>query len=206
MPFIVIIVLALLPVISLGAETGAQRLDRFSHATTSFQARFEQVIIDENKKVLEKASGTLSMQRPGKFRWVYEKPYQQLIVSDGDKLWLYDKDLEQVTVKSLNSGIGDTPAMLLTRERSLAEDFKIVELGVKKQLQWVELTPKSNTLDFEHINLAFDTESIKSMELLDKLGQVIKIHFSDVSLNPELSQQLFLFTPPPDADVIGNDG
>ena len=187
------------------ADSGVDRLLKFNQKVGSYEADFQQTIVDSKKKILEKAQGKMYLQRPGKIRWEYQTPYDQLIISDGAKIWLYDKELEQVTVKSLRQGIGDTPAMLLTSDRPLDKDFIVKELGKKQDLRWVELIPRDQGINFEKIELGFSALGIQTMELFDKLGQVTQIKFSKVQINPHLSQQLFYFSPPPDVDVIGND-
>lgn len=187
------------------AESGVDRLRKFNDSVNSFEAVFTQTIVDDKKRVLEKAEGKMYLQRPGKIRWEYLKPYDQLIISDGAKIWLYDKELEQVTVKLLRQGIGDTPAMLLTSQTPLDKDFVIKELGLKQQSRWVELVPRNKSMNFDRIYLGFDALGLHRMELFDKLGQITRIDFTAVQINPHLSQQLFYFTPPPDVDVIGGD-
>jgi chaperone LolA len=146
------------------------------------------------------------MQRPGKFRWDYLSPYEQVIVADGKKLWVYDKDLEQVTVNQLDAAIGNTPALLLSGDESLELSFRIVELDKKTAgLDWVELFPKEAQSSFTSMRLAFSAHHLEYMELIDSFGQTTQIKFSNTKNNPDINANLFNFTPPKGVDVIGEE-
>ena len=143
------------------------------------------------------------MQRPGKFRWDYLEPYKQLIVSDGSKIWIYDTELEQVTVKPIESGLSDTPALLLSGDKPLDQAFVITDLGENGGLEWVELMPKVSDTSFERVRLGFGKDDLQGMELVDNFGQTTRLDFTNLKRNPAVEQSLFAFTPPPGVDVIG---
>src|SRR5262245_35165479 len=199
-----VLVLAFIaPVRESAADTDSATLQRYLDGLASFEAVFHQQIADPRGKVTERASGRLYLQKPGRFRWEYQEPTEQLIVSDGRNLWLYDKDLEQATVKSVDESLADTPALLLAGKAGVADSFKVADTGVRDGVRWLELTPKRNDTDFVRLTLGFAGESLKVMELEDKLAQHTRIEFDTVKRNPRLSAKLFAFQPPAGADVIG---
>jgi chaperone LolA len=159
---------------------------------------------DKNGKKLQSASGTMQFVRPGKFRWVYQKPYEQIIVGDGKKFWMYDVDLNQVTVKKLDAALGSSPAALLSGNNEIERDFLLKDKGEKEGLDWLEAKPKSAESNFEKVLMAFNAKSeLLVMELFDTFGHRTVLRFSDVKNNPALSPQLFHFVPPKGADVLG---
>jgi chaperone LolA len=149
------------------------------------------------------ASGRLYLQKPGRFRWDYLKPDAQVIVSDGRNLWLYDQDLEQVTVKSVDESLSSTPALLLAGKSGVADSFTVTDAGTRGGLHWLRLVPKKGDTDFAELALGFSQDTLRVMELNDKLGQRTHIEFDDVKRNPRLEQSLFAFQPPDGVDVIG---
>lgn len=177
-------------------------LKTFLEQTTSGKARFAQIIVDKNLKQLQQATGTMLFLRPGKFRWEYEKPYEQLIVGDGAKLWVYDKDLNQVTVRKLDKALGGSPAALLAGSNEIDKIYNLTNLGSQEGLDWLEAVPKSKENAFERIRLGFGQQGLEAMELRDQFGQVTVIKFASVERNPKLSPDAFKFTPPKGADVI----
>lgn len=189
------------------AQSGILNLRHFNKTVTSFQANFHQKIFNEKQKMMEDTAGIMYLQRPGKFRWEYKHPYNHLIVADGDKIWLHDQELESVTVKPLNEGIGNTPALILSSRRPLEDSFYVREYEGDKNFLWVKLIPKSPTPNFDYVLLAFNKDSsLQIMKLIDKLGQTTVIEFSAVVINPNLQQRLFRFTPPPGSDIVGSEG
>lgn len=181
------------------------RIDRYLGSLKTLNAQFLQVVRGREGQITDRASGTLSIARPNRFRWDYREPYSQTIVADGRKLWLYDPDLDQVTVRSLEQGLGATPAMLLSGSGKVADAF--TPAGVEKlaDLTWCRLAPRQQGSDFERVSLAFDSKGeLAAMELLDKLGQTTTIEFSSVKLGSVVDESIFSFTPPPGADVIGD--
>ena len=173
-------------------------------------ADFEQVVENAQLGSASKASGKLWIQRPGKFRWDYITPYAQEIVSDGEKLWVFDTDLEQVIVKSISSSMGNTPAVLLSDTKPIVDTFNIKDLGLtvgsgfgsKGQLHWIELTPKDPEASFTGIRLGFEGEIFREMLLVDNLGQTTRLNFSNLKRNDKISAQKFIFTPPKGVDIF----
>jgi outer membrane lipoprotein carrier protein len=179
-------------------------VDGYLGSLQTLSAEFVQVVRDRQGQVSERATGTLSISRPNRFRWDYRQPYAQTIVADGRKLWLYDPDLQQVTVRSLEQGLGATPAMLLSGSGKVADAF--VDGGVEQVAgtTWCRLAPRQHGSDFERVSLAFDArKELAAMELVDKLGQTTTIEFAAVKRGQALADSLFNFVPPAGADVIG---
>jgi outer membrane lipoprotein carrier protein len=178
-------------------------LQQFMTRTQTVQADFTQTIVDKNGKVVQKSSGTMALSRPGKFRWQYDKPYKQLIVGDGTRLWLYDKDLDQVTVKKLGAALGSTPAALLAGNNDIEKRYIVTDAGSSNGLQWVQAAPRTEGSGFEGIRMGFNQSGLAAMELQDQFGQTTTIRFSNVRRNPKLADNLFSFTPPQGADILG---
>lgn len=185
------------------AGVGADRLKSFFSDVTTVRANFIQQVVGVKKKVLQETSGQMLLLRPGRFRWDYKTPYEQQIVSNGKKVWLYDVDLEQVTVKTLDGALGSTPALLLSSDTPIEENFTVSELGEARGLQWVELTPLQKESSFEKLVLGFDKTNLVNMELHDSFGQLTRLLFSKVERNPVIDPVKFDFIPPKDVDVIG---
>jgi outer membrane lipoprotein carrier protein len=186
------------------AASASDRLTDFFKNVQSLRAEFQQVVTDPRGKIIQDAHGTFLMQRPNKFRWNYQKPYEQTIVADGARLWVYDKDLEQVTVKKLDEALGNTPALLLSGAQPLTENFHIAELTDRKDgLQWTTLTPKNDEANFKQVRLAFGKQSLEVMELVDSFEQTTQLRFSSVKSNVKFTASEFQFTPPKGVDVVG---
>jgi len=179
-----------------------QQLKAFLASSRSLSADFKQVLIDEQGKPVRTSFGVFYLQRPGKFRWDYQKPFAQQIVADKGKVWFYDKDLEQVTVKKLDESLGSTPALLLSGEVSLDDNFTIEGQGKEGDMQWIKLLPKSAETTFKYILIGLDKDSLGGMELSDNFGQLTRIYFSNVLINPPIKQTLFQFEVPKGADVF----
>ena len=187
---------------ALAGAAGIDMLRIFLQQTTTGKARFAQIIVDKNLKQLQQATGTMQFARPGKFRWEYEKPYEQLIVGDGSRLWVYDKDLNQVSVRKLDKALGDSPAALLAGSNEIEKIYSLANLGNQEGLDWLEAVPKSKENAFERIRLGFSPSGLEAMELRDQFGQITVIKFAAVERNPKLAPELFRFVPPKGADVI----
>lgn len=185
---------------SLGA--GADTLRAFLQETSAGKAHFAQIVVDKNLKQLQQATGTMQFQRPGRFRWQYDKPYEQVIVGDGERLWIYDKDLNQVTVRKLDRALGSSPAALLAGSNEIDKSYNITSIGKQEGLDWLEATPKSRENAFERIRLGFGGSGLEAMELRDQFGQATVIRFSSMERNPRLAPEVFRFAPPKGADVI----
>lgn len=189
-----------LPGLALGAST--ETLKSFLNQTTSAKARFAQMVLDRNMKMLQQATGTMAFSRPGKFRWEYVKPYEQTIVGDGERLWIYDKDLNQVTVRKLDRALGASPAALLAGSNEIEKSYNVTSSGASDGLDWLEAVPRTQDTAFERVRLGFRGSTLEVMELRDQFGQTTVIKFADFERNPRLPAEFFRFTPPKGADVI----
>ena len=183
-------------------ESGVDRLRNYLANVQGMEGDFHQQVIDSRGVVLEDSSGTVAMQRPGRFRWDYKEPFRRVIVADGEKVWLYEADLDQVTVRNLTSGIGDTPAVLLTGRETVLDRFNVEKSWVEGGLSLVRLVPLSAEADFAGVTLGFHNAELRRLLLDDRLGQQTRIDFSGIRTNPQLSPEVFRFQPPPGADVI----
>ena len=183
---------------------GVDTLKAYLQETSSARAHFTQVVYDRNKRKLQETSGTMQFARPGRIRWAYEKPYEQLIVGDGTKLWIYDKDLNQVTVKGITQAIGGSPAALLAGSNDIEKEFRLSAGGMQDGLEWVEAVPRSAEATFQKVRMGFGKSGLEAMDLLDGFGQLTLVRFSQVERNPKLPPELFRFTPPAGADIISD--
>jgi outer membrane lipoprotein carrier protein len=163
---------------------------------------FSQQVMDKSGRVKQQSSGTLAFSRPGKFRWVYQKPYEQLIVGDGSKLWLYDADLEQVTERRLGDALGSSPAALLAGSNEIEKFFDLKDLGKRGGVEWLEAKPKDRESTFDSVRMGFADDQLTTMELRDNFGQTTVLRFSRMERNPTLNANEFKFAPPKGADVI----
>lgn len=186
------------------AQAGRQRIERFLEGLGGLEAQFEQVLTDRAGQVVDESSGSLAIKRPDRFRWDYREPYEQVIVADGERVWLYDRDLEQVTVRKLDETLSATPAMLLSGASALEDNFTVTRTDREGDVAWVHMEPRRDDTDFKWVRLGFDGERLRFMELGDKLGQTTRLEFTQLERNPPLDPARFTFTPPPGADVIGD--
>lgn len=188
------------------AEAGAiSSLKAFAKDTRTVRAVFLQTVLDKNARVVQRGSGIMQFERPGKFRWVYEKPYEQLIVGDGTRIWFYDRDLNQVTIRKLDLAIGSSPAALLAGSSGIETSFDLTEIGLQGDTEWLEAKPKTAEGTFEWVRLGFTPQGeLKAMELHDNFGQTTVLTFSRLEQNPKLAPELFKFKPPEGADVISD--
>lgn len=191
-----------LPLSAYAAAT--DKLKNFIASTQSAQANFTQEVRDKSGKRIQSASGTMQFVRPGKFRWVYLKPFEQLIVGDGEKFWLHDVELNQVTVRKIDAALGSSPAALLSGSNEIERGFALKDNGTKDNLEWLEATPRAQDTSFNKILMAFNAQSeLIIMELHDAFDHTTVLRFSKMKRNPQLSPQLFKFVPPKGADVLG---
>lgn len=197
--------LALFVDLSWGASEASGRLIEQLSGISSLQADFSQVLTDRSGKVLQQSEGDIKLQKPGLFYWQVKPPYEQLIVSNGNKLWVYDADLEQVTVRS-NNELQNTPAEILSGDfSSITRDYQTVEIPVEdKKQQRFELTPLSSG-DFSKMVFVFDNNMLSQFSIRDKLGQTTDIAFKNHKLNKKIKEKIFNFVPPKGTDVIVND-
>ncbi|MDQ1316146.1 MAG: Outer-rane lipoprotein carrier protein [Pseudomonadota bacterium] len=182
---------------------GVDRLKAFVADAKTAEADFTQTVTDKQGRVTQQASGRMAFARPGKFRWDYNKPYEQVIVGDGAKLWLYDADLEQVTVKPLGDVIAGTPAALLAGDNAIEKYFSLKDAGKADGLEWLDATPKNKDTSFERIRMGFKGDTLVRMELFDFFGQRTTLTLSRFARNPAIAPTHFTFTPPKGADIIG---
>jgi outer membrane lipoprotein carrier protein len=204
LPSVAMASLAALLVGVAGAAAGASGLDQlksFLSGAKTGKATFRQVVTSQRGTT--ETTGTFTFQRPGKFRWVYEKPYEQLIVGDGEKLWIYDRDLNQVIVRKLDAALGSSPAALLSGDNALERNFELAGSGNADGLEWVNAKPKAADTGFERVRLGFKDNLPRVMELKDTFGNVTRLEFGTFERNSALDAGQFKFVPPKGADVVG---
>tara|TARA_R110002073_G_scaffold186402_1_gene344983 strand:- start:2157 stop:2801 length:645 start_codon:yes stop_codon:yes gene_type:complete len=184
----------------------AERVDPlkvFLKEFETLQADFTQTLLSEDGEELEKTTGTLYLQQPGKFNWHYKEPYIQKIITNGDVLWIYDEDLEQLTIRKFqNDMIEKTPAAIILGNSRLEQHFVQVDLGDIEGFNWVELTPRDLEAQYKNIRIGFDLKRLGMMIIADNLGQTTRIDFDDVNKNTKLAPELFNFEIPDGVDVI----
>lgn len=195
------VLLVVSPLVSAGE--GQERLERFLYDLTTIKAAFVQTLNNAAGELVEKSEGIMAVERPGRFRLEYQNPYEQLYVADGLNIWFYDRDLEQVTVKPQSEALGSTPALLLSTTEPLEVNFEVRELGIHEGFAWLELNPKDPDSNFDFVKLAMEGDILRAMEMVDGFGQTTRLYFDPMSRNPQLDMSVFLFTPPPGVDVIG---
>ncbi len=194
---------ALVAAVPTASAASLERFQGFIRSTQSARADFEQKVYDRNKKLVQDSKGSFAFVRPGKFRWAFSKPYSQLIVGDGEKVWVYDEDLNQVTVRKLTHALGATPAALISGSADVEQSFVFTDSGESEGLQWLDAKPKEKDAGFERIRMGFSAAGIEGMELVDQFGQTTRLRFSNVQKNPKLDPGTFRFTPPKGADLLG---
>jgi outer membrane lipoprotein carrier protein len=180
----------------------AERLEAALQGLAGFRAEFRQVVTDAQGETIESASGTVSLARPGRFRWDYREP-AQLIVSDGTTVWFHDIDLAQVTIRPAAETLVGTPALLLSGAGDLRAEFEIADGGEADGLAWCRLAPKSAEGDFRELRVGLAGGELRRMTLIDRLGQTTRLEFDHVERNPRFEESTFRFTPPPGVDVVG---
>jgi outer membrane lipoprotein carrier protein len=183
---------------------GIDRLNQFISSTLTATGEFEQRVYDRERKLVQESRGSLAFSRPGMFRWTYFKPYPQVIVGDGARVWVYDEDLKQVTVRKLDQALGATPAALLAGSNDALRAFVLKDAGTRDGLEWVEAIPREKESGFERIRMGFGFSGPERMELTDAFGQTTELRFSALQRNPRLDPALFRFVPPKGADVVGD--
>jgi outer membrane lipoprotein carrier protein len=188
------------------AQSAEKRLNDALGNLDNLTADFKQTILDDEKRVVQQSSGNVAIQRPGKFSWIYTTPYEQKIIADGKELWVYDVDLDQVTVKPMSTGLASAPIMILMRKEELGTEFNISEVGQRKYLYWVELEPRSQDMDYTNVYIGLQDGAVKAMELRDKFGQSTQIVFENLRLNVVHNPKTFIFIPPEGVDVFGVGG
>lgn len=184
-------------------DPGRKYVDNFVADVITFQGNFEQALLDADGQVIDKTSGTLEIQRPGKFRWSYIEPYEQWLIADGLNVWSYDVDLAQVTVKPQASALANTPALLLGGSSDALEQFTYEGSYVEAETTYVRLTPKNTESGFERVELGFREGTLHRMVFLDNLEQTTLVSLTEVSVNLPIDAGRFDFVVPDDVDVVG---
>jgi len=199
-----ILILLLAPFAIARAADGKALLKQFLQGLTTLEADFQQTLEQPDGGGVIFSSGTFYLKRPGKLRWEYDPPNDQLIVADGKRIWLYDKELEQVSHRSQKAALEGTPAQLLSTTGPLEQHFEIKDLGAQAGLNWVELLPRDKDSQFHSLRLALNDKQLLRMEMADNFGQTTRFEFSHMQRNPQLDDELFDFTPPSTVDLIGD--
>ena len=188
---------------NLAAADGVASLRDFFNTTNTMRAQFSQVVYDNKGRKVQEVEGTMQLQRPNKFRWDYKKPYEQQIVSDGKQVFLFDTELQQVTIRDLSKTLGSSPAAMLAGGEAVEKSFTLKNAVRKDGLSWVLALPKDKDSGFDRVLLGFKADKLRKMELYDSFNHVTHITFNEVERNPVLQDATFLFTPPKGADVVG---
>jgi len=180
-----------------------ERFKAFANGTQTARGSFEQKVYDRDRRLTQESKGSFVFNRPGKFRWVYDKPVDQVIVGDGERVWIYDRGLAQVTVRKLARALGSTPAALLAGSTDVDAAFDLAEAGAKDGLEWLEAKPKDREAGFERIRMGFNASGLQAMELSDNFGQTTMLRFTALQPNAKVDAKEFRFEPPKGADVLG---
>lgn len=178
-------------------------LRAFLRDTQTARTPFTQTVVDKAGRTVQQSRGDFVLARPGKFRWSVDKPYKQLVVGDGERVWIYDEDLNQVVVRKMGAALGSTPAALLAGREDVEKAFQWRELGAADGLDWLEATPTAAEATFTQIRLGFEGKALVALALTDTFGQTTRIRFGAMERNPALAADAFRFAPPKGADVIG---
>jgi len=186
--------------------SGLDQLHAFLTETKTSNGTFKQSVASKTRPAPQNSSGTFAFQRPGKFRWTYDKPFEQIIVGDGARVWVYDRDLNQVVVRKLDVALGATPAALLAGDNALEKNFTLVAGAATDGLEFVDATPKNPESQFTRVRIGFRDNLPRRMELTDAFGQITTLDFVSVERNPALAATLFRFEVPSGADVAGDAG
>lgn len=182
-----------------------ESLERFTNGLEGLQGEFVQQVFDGSGQARESSSGQVALSAPRLFRWEYERPYPQLIIADGSRVWVYDPDLEQVTVRPQGEEEQNNPLAALIDPAMLDRDFQVTEAGERDGLEWLEVAPReSSDAGFQNARLGFDDNGLSRMEVLDALGQRTTLEFSGWTRNPSLGADTFKFDPPAGVDVVGD--
>jgi outer membrane lipoprotein carrier protein len=198
-----LVLASLLVASSAVAGPARERLDAFAKGLDSLNGRFEQSVTDANGNPQDESSGTVALNAPRQFRWEYAEPFPQLIVADGTNVWVWDKDLDQVTVRGQALEESQSPLTVLTDLSLIEREYTVAEQPDYDGLSWLRLTPKSDEAPFRYCDLALSGDGLARMVLTDHLGQRNEIRFLDWQRNPKLAPDLFRFTPPAGVDVVG---
>jgi outer membrane lipoprotein carrier protein len=198
----VAVFLLALPLAAPAATVDALRA--FLRDTQTARTPFTQTVLDKAGRTVQQSRGEFVLSRPGKFRWSVDKPYRQLVVGDGERVWIYDEDLNQVVVRKMGAALGSTPAALLAGREDVEKAFRWRDLGNADGLEWLEAVPTAPEATFTQIRLGFDGRTLAALALTDAFGQTTRVSFGAMERNPALAADAFRFVPPKGADVIGD--
>lgn len=196
------LILAILFTSVLSYADGIADLKTFIAQSRALSANFTQQIIDYNGKKIQTSTGTLYIKRPGKFHWHYQTPYFSEMIGDGQTVWLYDPELQQVTIKKMRDAIDHSPAALLAGNNHFEKNYTVKNLPNRNKTVWLQAIPKSADNHFQEIRIGLQNKCIESLELVDQLGQTTTITFEEVVLNPSIPSSKFIFVSPPGVDII----
>ena len=195
----------LLVLFSLSVKASSlEQYQTFLNDTQSARASFEQKVYDRDGRLVQDTRGSFVFKRPGRFRWVYDKPADQVIVGDGLRVWIYDRQLNQVTVRKVERALGSTPAALLSGASGVQSAFELSDGGSRDGLEWLDAKPRDRESGFERVRMGFDKNGLQAMELSDHFGQKTLLRFSNMARNPKVDAAEFRFDPPKGADVLGD--
>jgi outer membrane lipoprotein carrier protein len=180
-----------------------ERFKSFLAHTKSARADFEQQVFNRDGKMTQASKGSFVFSRPGRFRWTYAKPLDQVIVGDGERVWIHDRDLNQVTVRRISKALGSTPAALLAGAADVEKAFELADAGRRDGLEWLEARPRERDAGFERIRMGFSATGLEAMELIDNFGQTTRLRFSNLQRNAQVDAAEFRFEPPKGADILG---
>ncbi len=184
------------------ASPGLDSLRYFFAEINTFEAAFEQVVLDESLQEIDDGRGVVKIKRPGLFRWDYAPPEAQEIVGDGDRVWIYDVEFEQVNVRDQKEALGGTPALLLAGEGDLSDNYAIIDIGTQGRFDWVNLVPVDEESSFTEVRIGFEDNRLRLMELIDNLGQTTRMTFVNLRENQDIPDTAFDFIPPPGVDIL----
>jgi len=188
--------------LSTAASAGTNKLTEFFTGLKTLSADFKQTVVTTGDNPPAISSGIFYLNRPGRFRWTYTQPEGLFVVADGDRVWLYDPDLEQVSHQSQEDALRGTPALLLSDTAPVDNHFEVVDLGMRNGMDWLELIPLAENSEVIKVLVAFDGTRLDRMQMVDNFGQVTHFLFSNVQRNPDLAPELFQFDPPPEVDIL----
>jgi outer membrane lipoprotein carrier protein len=180
------------------------RFKSFLRTTQTARGAFEQKVYDRDGKLVQESKGSFVFLRPGRFRWVYDKPVDQVIVGDGARVWIYDRGLNQVTVRKASRALGSTPAALLAGSSDVEAAFELSDAGRRDGLEWLDARPREREAGFERVRMGFAAAGVQAMELIDNFGQTTTLKFSALERNPKVDTKEFRFEPPKGTDVLGD--
>jgi len=185
------------------ASSALDRMSEFFNNQSSYFAEFRQVILDEGLHLIEESTGLMWLSRPDRFRWEYFDPFEQIVVSDGEYIWVYDTELEQASVRNLSDVLDQSAAEILSGMGNIEDRYVVEDLGIQGTLAWVNISPlNQDTSQFESMRLAFDEETLRMMEILDALGDTTRIQMQDVVIGSDFQEKVFEFKVPDGVDLI----